>query len=222
MEQTNIINIPVSWQDVKLEQGKQIFLIDKTILSGSAYVETVYEILSGEEFNNIPLDQVSEIENRIHQLLSSKIENKLKYRFLIQGEFYYLQYDLTKSIWGQWKDWEQIVQSNKLEGNIWNVIEQLLVILLRPAKDIKQVNYSKKKHNKDQDNLVVESIELEDYNPNLTNPRQELFLKHLTIGDVYPIALFFYLSGIQYINTLLISLSPVQSTLNTPTHSAHI
>lgn len=74
MEQTQTINIPVSWQDVKLEQGKQIFLIDRTILSGQNYIETVYEILTEQTFDSIPLDQVSEIENRIHQLLSSKIE----------------------------------------------------------------------------------------------------------------------------------------------------
>lgn len=200
--------LPENWSGVSLEQGKQIFTLNREILNPEQIKETVYEILTGEEYNSLQVSEVGEVDSAIEQLLNSTHNGELKRRFLINGEFYYLQYDLTRSIWGQWKDWEEIIARDKTE-NLWNVIEKLLVIILRPAKTIKQTKYNKNKKDK-ADILEIENIELEDYNPVLCSQRESIFLQHLSVQDVYPIALFFYLAGILYINTLLISLSPQQ------------
>jgi hypothetical protein len=205
--------IPSSWNQVSLEQGKQIFLIDQTIISGQSLIETVYEVLTGNEYDSISIGEVSQVDDQIKSLLNSKFDSTLKHQFLIKDQVFYLMYDLTGSVGRQWRDWEMQIKENP-SGNLWNVIEKILPIIILPAEQpVKKITYHKSK--KDKNDIVnVLDIKLEKYSAYNNPEREKLFLEHMSIADVYPIALFFWLAGIKFINTLITSLSPQQPTLN--------
>lgn len=191
--------LPKSWKEVSLIKGKQLFSLPSTGLTDSEYITSVYAILTGEDLEKLDLVTATEVKSQIADLLGSQTD-AMKYSFNINGEEYYVEYDLTRVSFGQFIDIERIIEQS--EGNIWNNIEQLISCLVRKKKieEIKRktkFNFWKKK-----DQVEVMNYELEDYDFGSMLNRSKLFEKNMSVDDVQSVLLFFSLIGINYINQI--------------------
>lgn len=194
--QDKINKIPESWAEVSLYQGKQIFTL-RTGLTETQYLASVYEILTGEDYSKVEIQQIESINSSIYSLLSKEIPKKeLKLEYL-NGK-YYLEYDLSRIPWGLFVDLEMLVEQSG--GNIYKNIEQILACIIREREEEKKTFIDRFKIKK---KVEVIFYELKEYDSIERRKRAEELLKGLNMEEVNTIMLFFYHIGIQYIKTTL-------------------
>lgn len=186
-----------TWSDISLEKGKQIMLLH-TGLTENQYISSVYGILTdGKDYKQIPIDEVSKVDEKILKIISSDIESKeLKLEYC-SGK-YYLEYDLSRIPWGMFIDLEILIQQS--ENNIYNNIEQIIACLVRERK---HENKKRFRLFKVKEGNTIINYELEEYDSIKRKNRAEEILKEMNMVEVNTIMVFFCKIGINYIRTTL-------------------
>lgn len=194
-----MIEIPKNWNELTLQKGKSLLLLDTTGLTESDYYTQAYYILTEKELEGKQLADVSKIKEEINSLLSTPLPQKLEYKYTIQGEEYFLEYDLTRITWAEFMDIEMIMEKNK--NSIMENIEQILAILIRkkktPIQKKKKFKWNFIKYKREE--VEILNYELEDYDFNSRLERARLFLKGINMSQVMSLILFFYLIEMNYL-----------------------
>lgn len=191
--------IPKNWNELTLEKGKQLLLLDTTGLTESDYYTQAYYILAEEDLEKKEMMDVSKVKEEINTLLSMPLPNNLEYKFTINNEEYYLEYDLTRITWAEFMDIEMIMERNK--DSIMENIEQILAILIRkkktPIQKKRSWKWSFTKSKREE--VEILNYELEDYDFNSRLERAKIFLKGINMSQVMGFILFFYLIEMNFL-----------------------
>ena len=206
----------ISWNDISVRQGKKIFSIDQTGFTESVYIKKICQIVYPEfDIEQLHLDEFEVYKQSVLLLLAEiPSEQDLKYEFQIGNVNYGLDYDLTQMTLGQFIDLEMLFEQN--EGQVWINIEQIIACVVRPinpvcvkTSDNKFSIFNSKRYKlikEKESELINNRIKLEEYDSVSRLKRAEKILDEMTIGQVYPIILFFCAIGADFTNNLISSL----------------
>ena len=180
--------IPNNWDEVPLNVGRKIFSINASGKTDSEYLEQVLNCFD-IDLTPLSIEEVNIYKSLVYKLLSVPPKDTLEDVYYIGGVRYRLITDLKQLTFGEFLDIEFILSGENL--NIWDVIHQLLGILLREEVKVKKSIFSKS------------TFKILEHNADNVFKNAELFDKVLSVNDVYGFATFFLLQGMVYSQTLL-------------------
>ena len=202
------IRIPQNWSEVTLRQGKGIFGLS-TGLTENEYLKECYLVLTNNDLDKLPIEQVGKVKQEISTLLSTPITADMDYKFTIQGEDYYLEYDLNRISMLHFKEIEK-----SIELGVWQNVEYIISSVIRKKKSIqhkKKYTFFNKKPKVEVINYELEEFSIED-----STLRANILLDHLPFDRAQGVITFFLTIGLTYIKILTTSLTEnqTQSTMH--------
>lgn len=174
MENKKIITIPDGWHEVNIKTYQEILNIDKDIHKDLSYLKEIISILTNEDLEDIPIQQLNLVVNKLGWINILPDETKVKSILDIDNKQYGLISKFEQIRLGEWIDLEEYM--NDYQNNL----HILMAILYRP----------------------IINGEVEKYDANTLIERSNIFKDNMMIGDVYASFVFFCLIGLHYINNL--------------------
>lgn len=180
--------VPKSWDDVSLNTGRKIFSIETSGMTDNEYLTEVLNCFD-IDITQLKIDEINIYKEKVTNLLLSKPNETIETEFIINGTRYHLIKDLKQLTFGEFLDLELLLSQQ--DGlSIWNVIHNILGVLLREQVVTKNL-FTKPK------------FKPKDYNGDKVLENGELFDRVLSVNDVYGFATFFLLKGLIYSQTTL-------------------
>jgi hypothetical protein len=197
------------WKDLTLRQTKSLMLLntESEIFYNDA-IKIVYD-LNVDELEFSDFVHYKELINELFQdevLTTNVDESQIQREYIIDGEKYYFQYNLSTNKGKMFLDLTKLL--SEANENLYINIEQVMAVLIRPI-DLKERKTNKFKINsllngkREKIEVEIDDIELEDYNYTTRIKRAELFLDKLNGEDAIKFQFFFTLFGLKYFLNIL-------------------
>jgi len=193
------IHIPGSWKEVKLREGKQLMLISsQSGVTESALLSGSYSILTGKDFNELSLTEAAKVKEQILQLFNSKVdEQALTNRIEVDGEEFWLEYDLSRVCYGAKAN--AYDRLSKAEGNYWQIIEYIMASLFGEKVESNITIKEKKSWFNRKPKVEILNYELKPISTDFEFEQRAKKLLGMDMNSVLGSLLFFSLIGMKYL-----------------------
>ena len=172
------ITIPTSWNDITLEMYIKLKPVLETEQEPVTKVINILCILTGlkrEEIKNITLPDYKNLLKKM-SFLNSELPKELKdKRIKLNGQWYEWKIDAQNMLFGEYISVMEIMQkANKNDDVLFKNLHKILTVIFRPIEKRYGVFWRSMEMNGDRIRETADNI-----------------LKHMSIADAYPIAVFF-------------------------------
>jgi len=186
------LNIPTSWSDITLERfvalkehekmnGKMDY-IDYSL----GYISIVTGI-SLEELDYLTPIEYNTLLNELLGITKSEIKPLDNPTYVIDGQTYMLDSDISKISLGQYSDLDDILK----EGDLWDVAHKITASFYRKANAPKESGIKAKYNKLMKKSIPMDKYVIEDYDYTRLLETSEVFLYKLPMDVVYSIVVFF-------------------------------
>ena len=172
------VTIPTSWNDITIEMYIKLKPVLETEQEPITRVINLLCILTGkkrEEIKEITLPDYKMLLNKM-SFLNTELPKELgKKRIKLNGQWYEWKIDAKNMLFGEYISVMEIMQkASNNEAVLFNNLHKILTVIFRPVE---------KRYGLFWKSMQVDGEKIRETSENI--------LKHMSIADAYPIAVFF-------------------------------
>jgi len=172
------VTIPTSWDDITIEMYIKLKPVLETEQEPVTRVINLLCILRGkkrEEIKDITLPDYKMLLNKMSFLNTELPKDLRKKRIKLNGQWYEWKLDAKNMLFGEYISVMEIMQkASDNEAVLFNNLHKILTVIFRPVE---------KKYGMLWRSIQVDGEKIRETSENI--------LKHMSIADAYPIAVFF-------------------------------
>ena len=172
------VTIPTSWDDITIEMYIKLKPVLETEQEPVTRVINLLCILTGkkrEEIKDITLPDYKMLLDKMSFLNTELPKDLRKKRIKLNGQWYEWKLDAKNMLFGEYISVMEIMQkASDNEAVLFNNLHKILTVIFRPVE---------KKYGMLWKSMQVDGEKIRETSENI--------LKHMSIADAYPIAVFF-------------------------------
>ena len=172
------VTIPTSWDDITIEMYIKLKPVLETEQEPITRVINLLCILTGkkrEEIKDITLPDYKMLLDKMSFLNTELPKDLRKKRIKLNGQWYEWKLDAKNMLFGEYISVMEIMQkASDNEAVLFNNLHKILTVIFRPVE---------KKYGMLWKSIQVDGEKIRETSENI--------LKHMSIADAYPIAVFF-------------------------------
>lgn len=172
------VTIPTSWNDITIEMYIKLKPVLETEQEPITRVINLLCILTGkkrEEIQDITLPDYKMLLDKMSFLNTELPKDLRKKRIKLNGQWYEWKLDAKNMLFGEYISVMEIMQkASDNEAVLFNNLHKILTVIFRPVE---------KKYGMLWKSIQVDGEKIRETSENI--------LKHMSIADAYPIAVFF-------------------------------
>ena len=172
------VTIPTSWDDITIEMYIKLKPVLETEQEPITRVINLLCILTGkkrEEIQDITLPDYKMLLDKMSFLNTELPKDLRKKRIKLNGQWYEWKLDAKNMLFGEYISVMEIMQkASDNEAVLFNNLHKILTVIFRPVE---------KKYGMLWKSIQVDGEKIRETSENI--------LKHMSIADAYPIAVFF-------------------------------